>query len=58
VNEPRHLKVIAPTTLIPGTEYQVVVVTQTSAAGSGKLLKNLREVVSEVALTAQNGAGG
>jgi hypothetical protein len=54
VNEPRHLKVIAPTTLIPGTEYQVVVVTQVPVSGNGKFLKELREVKSEAVLTARN----
>ncbi|GAB6393052.1 MAG: DUF4469 domain-containing protein [Treponematales bacterium] len=53
VNEPRHLKAIAPASLAAGTAYRLVVVTQTSVSGGGTLLKNLREVKSEFTLTAQ-----
>ncbi|GAB6391948.1 MAG: DUF4469 domain-containing protein [Treponematales bacterium] len=53
VNEPRHLKAIAPATLAAGTAYRLVVVTQSSVKHGGNLLKNLREVKSEFTLTAQ-----
>ncbi|GAB6393687.1 MAG: DUF4469 domain-containing protein [Treponematales bacterium] len=53
VNEPRHLKAIAPATLVAGTAYRLVVVTQTSTKRGASLLKNLREVKSEFTLTAQ-----
>jgi hypothetical protein len=54
VNEPRRLKVIAPSSLVPGTAYELLVVTQSSAAGSSSLLKNPREVRSDFTLKAQN----
>ncbi|GAB6392879.1 MAG: DUF4469 domain-containing protein [Treponematales bacterium] len=53
VNEPKHLKAIAPATLVAGTAYRLVVVTQTAVKGGGNLLKNIREVKSEFTLTAQ-----
>jgi len=56
VNEPRHLKAIAPVSLAAGTAYRLVIVTRTSAKHTGGLLKNLREVKSEFTLTAQAGA--
>jgi hypothetical protein len=54
VNEPRTLKAIVPATLGAGGEYALKVVTQSSAKGSGSLLKNPREVRSDFKLTAQN----
>jgi hypothetical protein len=53
VNEPRHLKVIAPPSLAVGTAYRLVVVTQSSTKHGSSLLKNTREVKSEFTLTAQ-----
>jgi hypothetical protein len=53
VNEPRTLKAIVPATLGAGGEYALKVVTQSSAKGSGSLLKNPREVRSDFKLTAQ-----
>jgi hypothetical protein len=53
VNEPRTLKAIVPAALAAGADYRLLVVTQSSARGSGSLLKNLREIRSEFKLTAQ-----
>jgi hypothetical protein len=57
VNEPRTLKAIVPATLEAGGEYALKIVTQSSAKGSGSLLKNPREVRSDFKLTAQNQIG-
>jgi len=46
VNEPKTLKVIVPPKLCCGTSYQIEVVTQGSAKGSGQLLKKLRTMCS------------
>ena len=54
VNEPRTLKIIVPAALNPGTVYTLKIVTQSSAKGGGALVKHLRELQSEFALTAQN----
>jgi hypothetical protein len=54
VNEPRTLKAIVPATLGAGGEYALKVVTQSSAKGSGSLLKNTREGRSDFKLTVQN----
>ncbi|GHV80590.1 hypothetical protein AGMMS49944_23810 [Spirochaetia bacterium] len=56
VNENRTLTVIAPMDLVPGTEYQLLIVTQSSSKGGGALLKNLREVRSDFTLFAQTAA--
>jgi hypothetical protein len=53
VNEPRTLKLIAPSGLTPGAEYFIQVVTQSSAKHSTTLLKEAREMKSEFKLTAQ-----
>jgi hypothetical protein len=53
VNEPRTLKFIVPAGLTPGGKYGLVIVTQSSAKGSGTLLKNHRTVRSSFKLTAQ-----
>jgi hypothetical protein len=53
VNEPRTLKVIAPAGLIVGTEYQLLVITQSSVKHTNKPLKAVRETRSEFKLTAQ-----
>ncbi|MHC6204322.1 DUF4469 domain-containing protein [Breznakiellaceae bacterium SP9] len=54
VNENRTLKIIAPMDLVPGNEYQLLLVTQSSVKGS-HLLKDLREVRSDFGLFAQEG---
>jgi hypothetical protein len=54
VNEPRTLKAIAPASLVVGTAYRLVVVTQSSVKHGSTLLKNLREVRAEFTLTAQD----
>jgi hypothetical protein len=54
VNEPRLLKAIAPLRDLPGTDYHLLIVTQSSTKGNGRLLKNIREVRSEFKLTAQS----
>ncbi|MDR1251031.1 MAG: DUF4469 domain-containing protein [Treponema sp.] len=51
VNEPRTLKALVPAGLTVGGEYTLKVVTQSSAKGSGSLLKNTREVQSDFTLT-------
>ncbi|MDR3334892.1 MAG: DUF4469 domain-containing protein [Treponema sp.] len=52
VNEPRRLKVIVPAGLTAGTDYYLVVVTQTAVHGAGHLLKELRTVRSEFTVKA------
>ncbi|MDR2097799.1 MAG: DUF4469 domain-containing protein [Spirochaetaceae bacterium] len=56
VNEPRTLKAITPAALTAGTAYRLLVITQGTVKHSGTLLKDLREVRSEFALTAQTGS--
>lgn len=53
VNEPRTLKVIVPAGLVAGTEYQLLIITQSSVKHTSRPLKNVREVYSEFKLTAQ-----
>lgn len=53
VNEPRMLKVIVPAGLSAGTDYHLLIVTQSSAKNGSTLLKSPREVRSEFKLTAQ-----
>ncbi|MDR1400364.1 MAG: DUF4469 domain-containing protein [Treponema sp.] len=52
VNEPRCIKVIVPTTLTDGTDYFIVVITQSSVHGSGHILKKLRTIRSEFSIKA------
>jgi hypothetical protein len=54
VNEPRTLKFIVPSGLAVGSDYGLVVVTQSSAKGNGALLKHRRTVRSAFKLTVQN----
>jgi len=51
VNEPRTLKVIVPQGVVSGTKYTLKVVTQTSAKYPSHILKNLREVHSDIVLS-------
>jgi hypothetical protein len=51
VNQPRTLKALVPAGLTVGGEYALKVVTQSSAKGSGSLLKDPREVQSDFTLT-------
>ncbi|MDR2783476.1 MAG: DUF4469 domain-containing protein [Treponema sp.] len=53
VNEPRTLKAVVPAGLVAGTDYHLLVVTQSSAKSSSTLLKKPREIHSEFRLTAQ-----
>ena len=53
VNEPCTLRIVVPSSLIVGESYFLIIRTQASAKSSTSLLKNIREVVSEVALTVQ-----
>ncbi|GHV56535.1 hypothetical protein FACS1894182_03300 [Bacteroidia bacterium] len=53
-NEPRTLKVITNTHMIPGTAYTLIIRTQGSAKSSGHLLKELREIRSDIRLVAQS----
>jgi len=53
VNEPKTLKLIVPATLIAGTNYTLIIKTQSSVRSSNKVLKDLREVRSEFTLKAQ-----
>ena len=52
VNEPRSLKVIVPAELTVGTDYHLVVVTQSSVHSTSHLLKELRTVRSEFTVKA------
>ncbi|MDR0844242.1 MAG: DUF4469 domain-containing protein [Tannerella sp.] len=52
LNEPRTLKVLIPTTLQAGNLYTFAIRTQSSMKGSGVLLKELREVRTELNLVA------
>ena len=52
INEPRTLKIVVPSGLVPGQAYHLKIITQSSAKGNGYLLKNPREVVSQFTLTA------
>jgi hypothetical protein len=54
VNEPRTLKVIVPAGLTLGSDYGLVIVTQSSAKGHRALLKTRRTLRSAFKLTAQN----
>jgi len=54
VNEPRTLKVIIPSSLITDEAYTLIVRTQTSVSNGTVLQKDIREIVCEHALTAQN----
>jgi hypothetical protein len=54
VNEPRTLKFIVPSGLTVGSDYGLVIVTQSSAKGNGALLKHRRTVRSAFKLTVQN----
>jgi len=51
VNEPRTLKLIVPSSLGTGFKYNLKVVTQTSAKSATTMLKNVREVHSDIVLT-------
>jgi hypothetical protein len=53
LNEPRELRAIAPTTVVAGKQYYVVVSTQASAKNGAHLLKNMREMKSDFAITVQ-----
>ena len=53
VNEPKTLKVIVPAGLTSGTVYTLRIFTMSSAKGSSNLLKTVRDMRSEFALTAQ-----
>ena len=53
LNEPRELRAIAPTTVVAGKQYCVVVSTQASAKNSTHLLKNIREMKSDFTITVQ-----
>jgi hypothetical protein len=53
INEPRTIKLIVPFDLPQNVPLYIKIVTQSSAKGSGVLLKDLREVRSEFTLTAQ-----
>ena len=53
VNEPKTLKLIVPSTLIPDANYYLVVVTQSYVKQGGGKLKKPREVRSEFILKAQ-----
>jgi hypothetical protein len=53
VNEPKTLKFIVPATLTVGKEYGLVIITQSSAKGSGSLLKHRRTLKSAFTLTVQ-----
>jgi hypothetical protein len=55
VNEPRTLKVLVPAELVEGTEYQIVVQTQSSVRNSGTVLKKMRDMRFEFMVTAQKG---
>jgi hypothetical protein len=52
VNEPRTLKVIVPASLVAGTDYTLVVVTQSQLKGGGIPLKNLRTIESDFSVKA------
>ena len=52
VNEPRTLKVLVPAELIEGTEYQIVVQTQSSARNGAAVVKKMRDMRSEFTVTA------
>ena len=54
VNEPRTLKIVVPTTLEAGQQYQLRVITQSSPKGSSNLLKDPREMLSSFYLVARN----
>ena len=55
VNEPKMLKLLVPSELAEGTEYQIVVQTQSSARNSGAVLKKMRDLRSDFMVTAQKG---
>jgi len=52
VNEPRTLKVVVPSELCDGESYKIAVITMSSAKGSSSLLKDVRQMTSEFAVTA------
>ncbi|MDR1102501.1 MAG: DUF4469 domain-containing protein [Tannerella sp.] len=52
-NEPRKLKLLTPVNLTPGAAYTLLIRTQSPVKSSTGFLKDLREVCSEFALTAQ-----
>jgi len=52
INEPRTLRVVVPTSLVPGERYQLHLVTQGSAKSKRQLLKETREMSSRFAITA------
>ncbi|MDR1096323.1 MAG: DUF4469 domain-containing protein, partial [Spirochaetaceae bacterium] len=54
VNEPKTLKVIVPATLTVGSDYGLVIVTQSPSKGGGTPLKHRRTVRSAFKLTVQN----
>jgi hypothetical protein len=54
LNEPRTLKVITSSQMVPGVAYTVVIRTQGSPKSNGHLLKDLREVRSDIRLVAQS----
>jgi hypothetical protein len=54
VNEHKTLKVIVPAGLTVGSDYGLVIVTQSSAKGAGHLLKTRRTLRSAFKLTLQN----
>jgi hypothetical protein len=53
LNTSKELRAIGPSGMFSGKECYVVVCTQSSARGSGNLLKNVREVKSDVAVLVQ-----
>jgi hypothetical protein len=50
VNQPRLLKVIVPSSLVPGTPYAIVIITQSSIHNNGHILKNPRTIRSDFTL--------
>jgi hypothetical protein len=54
VNEPRTLKFIVPSTLTVGSDYGLVIVTQSSTKHGAALLKTRRTLRSTFKLTVQN----
>lgn len=53
VNEPKTLKVLVPSTLIEGTDYQLAVFTQSPVKNAGYRLKLMRDMRSDCLLTAK-----
>jgi hypothetical protein len=53
-NEPSVISGQAPSGLVPGKSYYIVIRTQSRVRGSGELLKHVREVKSDFTLTVPN----